>query len=136
MKQVWAAVATAGVFLAGAGTAGAASWHDLKDMTVPGVRFHEGHYKFNAQGRNHGAFEWTGYLNDTSVRDHHNVYVEVRVEGHSPMRYYGKQGRTVSLHRFNWDGAQQYTDDAYLRACVDRGVAKWDLCSTEVHYAK
>ncbi|MDU8997523.1 MULTISPECIES: hypothetical protein [Streptomyces] len=136
MKKSWAGVVAAGVFLTGAGTAAAAAWHELPEMTVQGVYFYEGRYKFNPPGQNHGAFEWAGYLHDAVARDGHNVYMQVRVEGHGAVRYYGKQGRTVSLHKSNWDGAQQYTDDAYIRACVDRGAAQSDLCTAELHYKK
>ncbi|WP_393083419.1 hypothetical protein [Streptomyces sp. LN704] len=136
MKRVWAGVVAAGVFMVGAGTAVAASWQGLPDMGVQGVRFDQGKYKFNPAGQNHGAFEWAGYLHDSLARDGRNVYMQVRVEGHGPVRYYGKRGRTVLLHKSNWDGAQQYTDDAYIRACVDRGAAQWDLCSRELHYKK
>ncbi|MET9120776.1 hypothetical protein [Streptomyces sp. NPDC004528] len=136
MKRVWVGVVTAGVFLAGAGTAVAAGWKDLEDMGVKGVSFSEGKYRFHPAGHNHGAFEWSGRLQDVATRDRHNVYLQVRVEGHGPVRYNGKQGRTVSLHGFNWDGAQQYTDDAYLRVCVDRGATRTDLCSEERHYDK
>src|SRR5690349_6568071 len=92
MKKSWSGVVAAGVFLAGAGTAAAAAWHELPEMTVQGVYFYEGRYKFNPPGRNHGAFEWAGYLHDAVARDGHNVYMQVRVEGHGAVRYYGKQG--------------------------------------------
>lgn len=134
MKTAMVGVVAAGVFLVGAGTAMAGSWHDLPQMTPTGVTFDKGQYRFNAAGQNHGAFEWTGHLKDASASDGHNVYMQVRIEGHDWVRYNGKQRQTVFMHHLNWDGAQRYTDDADLRACRDRGSLRPDNCSFTNHF--
>ncbi|MEU1162623.1 hypothetical protein ABZ372_18710 [Streptomyces sp. NPDC005921] len=95
--------------------------------------FEKGRYRFNPAGQNHGSFEWSGRLVDAAPRDGHNVFVAVRVEGHPPVRYYGKQGKAIDLHHYNWDGAQRYTDDAYITLCVDRGSIRGELCSVQLH---
>lgn len=136
MKPAVVCVVAAGVFLAGAGAAIAESWHYMPDFQARGANFQNGHYRFNPPGQNHGSFEWAGYLRDTSPRDGHNVYVRVRVEGHDGVEYYGKQGKSVFLHKSNWEASQRYTDDAYVRACVDRGTVWLDDCSGEVHFRK
>ncbi|PZT69527.1 hypothetical protein DN402_23500 [Streptomyces sp. SW4] len=121
----------AGLFFGGAGAAVAASWHELPQMHTTGVEFADGEYKFNPAGKNHGSFEWRGYLRDDAPRDGHNVYMQVKVEGHGWVRYNGKQRKTVHMHHSNWDGAQRYTEKAYIRACRDRGSLRPDNCSPE-----
>jgi hypothetical protein len=134
VKNVVVGLVAAGVFAGGAGVAVAGSWHELPVLPSSGVKFYGGHYKFNEARVNHGAFEWKGKLQDKSKGDGHNVYMLSKIEGHDWQRYYGKQGRTVSLHRSNWDGAQAYTTNAYLRACRDRGSLRPDNCSEIVHH--
>ncbi|MFJ4929691.1 hypothetical protein [Streptomyces sp. NPDC088736] len=133
MKTAMVGAVVAGAFLLGAGAATAQSWYDLPVLKETGVSFTDGQYRFNPAGRHHGAFEWTGRLRDTSAGDGHNVYLRIRVEGHGWVRYYGKQRQTVRMHHFNWDGAQQYTDDAYVQACRDLGSARRDNCSALLH---
>jgi hypothetical protein len=135
MKRAVVGLVAAGVFLAGAGTAVASSWQRLPELAVKGsAAFEEGHYRFNPAERNHGSFEWTGYLNDISPDDDHNGYLQVRVEGHDWVRYYGKQRKRVYLHHSNWDGAQRYTINAFIRVCLDRGTLRPDNCSHELHF--
>jgi hypothetical protein len=98
------------------------------------VQFAHGQYRFNEAAQNHGSFEWSGQLKDALPGDNNNVYMLVRVEGHDWVRYDGKQRQTVFLHHSNWDGAQQYTDDADLRACRDRGTLRPDNCSPTRHF--
>jgi hypothetical protein len=134
MKKVLVGVAAAVAFLGGAGTAVADAWRELPDMTPSGVHFHHGEYRFNPPERNHGAFEWVGQLKDDMPNDGHNVYMLARAEAHAWSRYNGKQRRTIFMHHFTWSGAQRYTDDAYIRACRDRGSLRPDNCSPELHY--
>jgi hypothetical protein len=136
MRKVLAGVLAAGAFLMGAGTAvGAGGWPAIPLLKSGGVRFLEGEYRFNPADQNHGAFEWKGKLKDTDVQDGHNVYMQVRVEGHAWVRYSGQQGKTVSLHHSNWDGAQRYTTKAEIRACRDRGSLHPDNCSPTAKYS-
>ncbi|MER7685796.1 hypothetical protein [Streptomyces sp. NPDC097610] len=134
MKTAMVGVVAAGVFLVGAGTSMAGAWHELPRMKPTGAQFDQGQYRFNAAAQNHGAFEWAGQLKDALPDDNNNVYMQVRVEGHDWVRYNGKQRQTVFLHHSNWDGAQQYTDDADLRACRDRGSLRPDNCSPTRHF--
>ncbi|SES42525.1 hypothetical protein SAMN04487983_105250 [Streptomyces sp. yr375] len=136
MRKVWVGVLAAGAFLVGAGTAvGTVDWHGMPELNSSGVRFRGGEYRFNPAGQNHGAFEWKGKLKDADAEDGHNVYVLVRVEGHSWVRYNGKQGKTVHLHHSNWDGAQRYTNQADIRACRNRGSLHPDNCSVTKSYS-
>ncbi|MFD9039261.1 hypothetical protein [Streptomyces bottropensis] len=135
MKRAMVGVVAAGLLLAGAGAALAAQQQgSIPLLDTRGVEFAEGHYKFNPPGTNHGAFEWSGLLSDIDTGDGHNVYVQVRVEGHGWARYYGKQQREVRMHHFNWSGAQQYTNDAKIRACRDRGSLRPDNCSPTLSF--
>ncbi|MFJ8104757.1 hypothetical protein [Streptomyces sp. NPDC096132] len=135
MKKVLASVMAAAAFLAGAGTAvGAGDWRAIETLRSPGVKFQQGDYRFNPPGRNHGAFEWRGRLRDADKEDGHNVYMEVRVQGHDWVAYYGKQGKTVFMHHLNWDGAQRYTNHAFVRSCRDKGTLRPDNCSMARHY--
>ncbi|WP_215455332.1 hypothetical protein [Streptomyces sp. ATCC 21386] len=129
MKRAMAGVVAAGLLLTGAGVALAAQKGSIPHLDTRGVEFLQGHYKFNPPGTNHGSFEWSGLLKDDDADDGHNVYVQVRVEGHGWARYYGKQRRTVRVHHSDWSGAQQYTDNAELRVCRDRGSLRPDNCS-------
>lgn len=129
MKRAFLGVVAAGLMVAGVGTSVADSWHKVGSMSTTGADFLEGRYRFNSSERNHGSFEWEGKLRDTKVADGHNVYVMVRVESHAWSRYKGKQGKTVTLHHSNWDGAQLYTDDAEMKVCRDRGSLRPDNCS-------
>ncbi|MGW0843259.1 hypothetical protein ACWD26_24565 [Streptomyces sp. NPDC002787] len=136
MKKVWVGVAAAGLILGASVTAFAASVKgDIPLLHTAGVEFRGGEYKFNEPGTNHGAFEWWGRLKDKYPNDGHNVYVQVRVEGHGWARYYGKQRATVSMHHADWDGAQRYTDNAEIRVCRDRGSLRPDNCSPTQKYA-
>ncbi|MFI5871575.1 hypothetical protein ACIBAH_03885 [Streptomyces sp. NPDC051445] len=100
-----------------------------------GVEFSGGKYKFNRPGVKHGAFEWWGQLTDTSIGDGHNVYVEVKVQGHDWVRHYGKQGRATSLHKLSWDGAQRYTAKVMFRVCRDRGAIRPNNCAATFLYS-
>ncbi|MFG2935989.1 hypothetical protein [Streptomyces sp. NPDC048282] len=133
MKKALTGVVVVGAFLAGAGTALAAPWRDLPKLQTPGVALENGHYRFNSAERNHGSFEWDGDLRDTLPADGNNGYAEVRVEGHTWVRYDGKDRAKVHLHHSNWDGAQRYTDDADMRVCLDRSFHP-DSCTGVVHF--
>ncbi|WP_330349862.1 hypothetical protein [Streptomyces sp. NBC_00582] len=136
MKKVVLGLATAGLVLSAAVTAFASPVKGgIPALTSDGIAFTEGRYKFNRPGTNHGAFEWRGVLTDVLSGDGHNVYVEAKVEGHDWLRYYGKQRRSVRLHKSNWDGAQRYTGNARLRACRDRGSLHPDNCAPEQIYS-
>ncbi|MFF4584054.1 hypothetical protein [Streptomyces sp. NPDC001388] len=132
MKRAWTAALAAGLFFVGVGTAAADAWKKLPEMHPTGVVFRDGTYRFNPAERNHGAFEWAGYLEDGAPDDGHNVYVQARVESHGWSRYDGKQRRTVYMRHSNWDGAQRYTQRAEIRACRDRGSLRPDNCSPTV----
>ena len=135
MKRVAVGAVVAGLIFAAAGAALALEQGRIPKLQSAGSQFDEGAYKFNPPGANHGAFEWSGTLTDTSPRDGHNVYVQVKVEGHGWARYYGTQGRAVWLHHSDWSGSQRYTDDAWIRVCRDRGVLNPDNCSRVVHFS-
>ncbi|MFF1542552.1 hypothetical protein [Streptomyces sp. NPDC058291] len=100
----------------------------IPTLATTGVAFTGGKYVFNRPGVNHGAFEWSGRLRDELTDDRHNVYVEVKIQGHDWVRYYGKQRSSVMLHQSNWNGAQRYTGEARIRACRDRGSLRPDNC--------
>ncbi|MFD3929390.1 hypothetical protein [Streptomyces sp. NPDC058614] len=134
MKRAVVGVLAGALIFTGAGTALAAWGKSMPLLESAGVEFAQGRYKFNPAGTNHGSFEWKGKLRDLSPGDGHNVYMQVRVEGHDWVRYYGKQGRSVSLHQSNWDGAQRYTTEVYIRACRDRGALRPDNCSRTKFY--
>ncbi|MBP5863823.1 hypothetical protein F3K20_14030 [Streptomyces scabiei] len=125
----------AGLIFTAAGAALAAEQGEIPRLQAPGAAFVDGRYKFNPPGTNHGSFEWAGILKDTNLRDGHNVYVQVRVEGHGWARYYGKQRSAVRLHHSNWSGSQRYTDDAAIRVCRDRGALHPDNCSRTEHFS-
>jgi hypothetical protein len=129
MKRAIIGAVTAGLILTAAGTALAVQSGPIPRLDSGGVEFTDGKFKFNPPGTNHGAFEWSGRLTDLFNNDGHNVYMQVRVEGHSWVRYNGKQRGSVWMHHSNWDGAQRYTDDAKIRACRDRGSLRPDNCS-------
>lgn len=136
MRSVLVGALATGAFLVGAGAAaGVTNWHDMPVLKSGGVRFLDGQYLFNPAGINHGAFEWKGDLADADTEDGHNVYMLVRVEGHGWVRYNGKQGRTVSLHHSNWDGAQRHTVNAEIKACRNRGSLHPDNCSFAKKYS-
>ncbi|MDX3689579.1 hypothetical protein PV726_04350 [Streptomyces europaeiscabiei] len=129
MKKALVGMVAAGLVLSGAGAALAAQQGKIPALESQGVKFLMGNYKFNPPGTHHGSFEWTGLLRDSVPEDGHNVYVQVRVEGHGWARYYGKQRRTVRMQHADWSGSQRYTDDAEMRACRDRGSLRPDNCS-------
>ncbi|WP_340379753.1 hypothetical protein U5640_30665 [Streptomyces sp. SS7] len=132
MKKVVLGLAAAGLVLSAGVTAFASpSKGGIELLESDGIAFSQGWYKFNRPGVNHGAFEWSGLLTDAMANDGHNVYVDVRIEGHDWVRYYGKQRRSVRLHKSNWAGAQRYTGHARLRACRDRGSLRPDNCAAE-----
>ncbi|MDX2526833.1 hypothetical protein [Streptomyces europaeiscabiei] len=136
MRKLAVGALAVSLFAMGAGTAVAASWHDIPTMSTGGGKFHHGDYRWHPAGTNHGAFEWQGQLQDTDHDDDHNVYMQVKVEGYDWSRYYGKQKKTVSLNYLNWAPAQQYTDDAYIRICRDKGSLNPDNCSSTKHYQR
>lgn len=136
MRKLAAGVLTAALFATGAGTAFAASWHKIPTLTTGGAKFYDGQYKFWPAGQHHGAFEWKGKLQDTDSGDGHNVYMQVKVEGYDWSRYNGKQKKTVPLDYYNWDGAERYTVNAYIRVCRDKGSLHPDNCSVTKHYKR
>ena len=129
MNRAVVGVVAAGLIFAGAGAAVADWGKPIPLLTSEGAQFRDGRYKFNPAGTNHGSFEWLGRLQDTFPDDGHNAYVEVGVEGRDWVRYYGKQGRSVSLHQSNWVGSQRYTSEARIRVCRDRGAIHPNNCS-------
>ncbi|MFE7836380.1 hypothetical protein ACFU53_10070 [Streptomyces sp. NPDC057474] len=135
MKRATIGIVAAGLVLTGAGAALAVQQGSIPKLETRGVEFTDGHYKFNPPGTNHGSFEWSGLLRDVNAGDGHNVYVQVRVEGHGWARYYGKQRRAVRVHHSDWSGAQRYTDDASIRVCRDRGSLRPDNCSPAQSFA-
>ncbi|MFE0250487.1 hypothetical protein [Streptomyces sp. NPDC059010] len=60
--------------------------------------------------------------------------VQVRVEGYDWSRFNGKQKKTVWLDKLSYDGAALHTDDAWIRACRDRGSLHPDNCSVTKEY--
>ncbi|MEU3616702.1 hypothetical protein ABZ725_31025 [Streptomyces sp. NPDC006872] len=132
VKRVVLGVASVGLVLSAAVAAFASPVKGgIPRLDTEGVRFSGAKYEFNRPGVNHGAFEWSGLLEDRSATDGHNVYVEAKVHGHEWVRYYGKQRSSVRLHKSNWDGAQRYTGEARLRVCRDRGSLRPDNCIPE-----
>ncbi|MEU9137134.1 hypothetical protein AB0D33_14405 [Streptomyces sp. NPDC048404] len=136
MRKLAVGVLAGGIFALSAGTAMAVSWHDIPTLTTGGASFKDGQYAFWPSGQNHGAFEWKGNLKDTDNGDGHNVYIQVRVEGYDWSRYNGKQRTSVPLDKLNWDGAAQYTSNAYIRVCRDKGSLNPDNCSPTKHYQR
>ncbi|MFJ2609596.1 hypothetical protein ACIQOU_09290 [Streptomyces sp. NPDC091279] len=136
MRKLAVGVLAGGLFALSAGTAMAASWHNMPTVETGGARFLGGKYVFQPPGSKHGAFEWKGNLQDSGKTDGNNVYVQVRVEGYSWSRYNGKQKKTVALHKLNWDGAALHTDNAYIRVCRDKGSLNPDNCSPTKHYKR
>ncbi|MCX5263376.1 hypothetical protein [Streptomyces sp. NBC_00199] len=129
VKRAVLGVASVGLVLSAAVAAFASPAKGvIPTLETAGVAFTEGKYVFNRPGVNHGAFEWSGRLQDVISTDRHNVYVEVKIQGHGWVRYYGKQRGAVELHKSNWNGAQRYTGEARLRACRDRGTLRPDNC--------
>ncbi|MFE1923479.1 hypothetical protein ACFW91_13035 [Streptomyces asoensis] len=131
MKRAALGLAAVGLMFGGtvAAVAYSPAQGPIPNLDSPGVEFTSGHYKLNRPGVNHGAFEWWGRLSDTIMTDRHNVYVEVKVQGHGWVRYYGKQRGSVWLHRSNWNGAQRYIGEAKFRVCRDRGTLRPDNCA-------
>ncbi|WP_328772144.1 hypothetical protein [Streptomyces sp. NBC_00286] len=134
MRKLAAGALVVGLFAMGAGTAVAASWHDMPTFSTGGAKLHHGEYAWHPAGTHHGAFEWKGKLQDTDHDDGHNVYVQVKVEGYGWSRYNGKQKKTVSIGARNWAAPQRYTDDADIRVCRDKGSFNPDNCSVSKHY--
>ncbi|MDX3517488.1 hypothetical protein [Streptomyces scabiei] len=134
MKRTMVGIVAAGLVLTGAGAALAAQRGAIPVLDTRGAEFFDGRYKFNNPGTNHGAFEWSGVLRDSKPGDGHNVYVQVRVEGHGWARYYGRQRSSVRMSHLDWSGAQRYTDDASMRVCRDRGSLRPDNCSPTVDF--
>nr|WP_253267817.1 hypothetical protein [Streptomyces asoensis] len=130
MKRAVLGLAAVGLMFGGAVAAVASPAEGgIPHLESAGVEFSGGYYKLNRPGVNHGAFEWWGRITDTIAGDRHNVYVEVQVQGHDWVRYYGKQRSSVRLHQSNWDGAQRYISRAKLRVCRDRGTLRPDNCA-------
>ncbi|MFI9805598.1 hypothetical protein ACIHEJ_14730 [Streptomyces sp. NPDC052301] len=61
--------------------------------------------------------------------------MEVKVEGHDWIRYYGKQRQAVFMHHSNWDGAERYIEDARFHVCRDKGAFRPDNCSPELRFS-
>ncbi|MFI1027293.1 hypothetical protein [Streptomyces sp. NPDC020951] len=136
VKRVVLGVTVAGLVLSAAVAAFALPvGGTIPNLHSPGVDFDNGRYEFNRPGTNHGAFEWWGRLTDASPNDGHNVYAEVKIVGHDWVRYYGRQGSSVQLHKSNWDGAQRYTGQARFRVCRDRGSLRPDNCAPAKLYS-
>ncbi|WP_308400727.1 hypothetical protein [Streptomyces sp. AS02] len=145
-RKLAVGVLATGLFLTGMGTAFAgadggssevqarAAWKNIPKLTSGGVEFYSGQYKFEPSHTNHGAFHWKGNLKDASPNDGHNVYMQVKVEGYDWNRFNGKQKKTVWLDKLVWDGAALHTDDAWIRACRDRGSLRPDNCSATKAY--
>jgi hypothetical protein len=125
---------TAGLFALGAGTAVAASWHNIPTLDTGGAEFANGQYKLWPSGQQDGAFEWHGDLTDTDDNDGHNVYVQVKVEGFDWNRYNGKQKQTVHLSNRNWAPSEQYVEHAEIRVCRDKGSFNPDNCGAIQKY--
>ncbi|MEU9706507.1 hypothetical protein [Streptomyces sp. NPDC047981] len=104
-------------------------------MTTRGVQA-TGKYTWEPRGHNHGGFHFDVTLKDDEVADGHNVYLESKVQGYSWSRLYGVQRKTVKLKKVVYDGAAQYTDDVWLRACRDRGSLRPDNCADTLHYER
>ncbi|MEU9994776.1 hypothetical protein [Streptomyces sp. NPDC050848] len=132
MRKLATVAVAAGLFLGGAGVAVADGWHDLPTMTTHGV-VANGKYKWEPKGQNRGGFHFDVKLRDNEATDGHNVYVETKVEGYSWSRLYGVQRKTVTLKKVIYDGAAQYTKEAWIRACRDRGSLRPDNCSDTVY---
>lgn len=132
MRKLATVAVAAGLFLGGAGVAVADAWHAFPKMTSRGV-VATGKYKWEPKGQNHGGFHFNVTLKDDEATDGHNVYVETKVEGYSWSRLYGVQRKTVTLDKVIYDGAAQYTQNAWLRVCRDRGSLRPDNCADTVH---
>ncbi|MFF9013068.1 hypothetical protein ACF09C_08890 [Streptomyces sp. NPDC014870] len=102
-------------------------------METPGLTA-GGDYKWEPRGQNHGGFHFKLTLTDADPADGHNVYVETKVEGYSWSRIYGVQRKSVRLDKVIYDGAAQYTNEAWLRACRDRGSLRPDNCAQTLRY--
>ncbi|MEU9862041.1 hypothetical protein AB0D99_14275 [Streptomyces sp. NPDC047971] len=96
----------------------------------------KGTYKWEPKGQNHGGFHFRLSLKDADPADGHNVYVESKVEGYSWSRLYGKQKKTVQLDKVIYDGAAQYTNEAWIRACRDRGSLRPDNCADTASFKR
>ncbi|MFJ4899315.1 hypothetical protein [Streptomyces sp. NPDC088727] len=130
-----AAVATA-LFVGGMGTAVAGTWHLIPKLGTNGAAFVKGTYAWEPRGQNHGGFHFRGSLTDTSKSDGNNVYVQAKVEGYGWNRFSGKQGKAVPLDKVVYDGAAQFTKDAWVRVCRDRGSIHPDNCTVTKHYQR
>ncbi|MFD9032083.1 hypothetical protein ACFVZW_13165 [Streptomyces sp. NPDC059567] len=135
MRKLATVAVAAGLFLGGAGAAAADGWHNLPRMDTRGV-IATGKYKWELRGQNHGGFNFEVKLKDDDATDGHNVYVESKVEGYSWSRLYGTQRKTVTLKKVIYDGAAQYTNEAWLRVCRDRGSLRPDNCADTLHYLR
>ncbi|WP_349775403.1 hypothetical protein [Streptomyces vilmorinianum] len=129
------AVAT-GLFLGGAGVAVADAWKSLGQMQTLGAELQDPEYRWWPKGQNHGGFNFRGRLKDLAPEDGHNVYVEVKVEGYSWNRFKGVQKKTIALDKVVYDGAAQYTKDADIRVCRDRGSLRPDNCTFPKSYRR
>lgn len=157
-RNLTVAVLVTGLSLTGAGTVLAAGLTskptgvvegraagEIPKLTSGGVAF-QGRYRFEppcgaADGPrgcpNRGAFHFSGKLEDTAPGDGHNVYVQVRVEGHRNwMRFDGRQKDTVELNWLVYDGSELATRDAWIRVCRDKGSFNPDNCSKARHYSR
>ncbi|MEU5630552.1 hypothetical protein ACH47C_02795 [Streptomyces rishiriensis] len=129
MNRTVAGVLAVGLLLAGMGSAVADSWRPIKATTTTGAAFESAEHRFNPPERDRGSFEWRGNLRDDDYGDGHSVYLQVRVEGYSWVRYDGKQRQSVRLHHSMRAGAQRHTDHAEIRVCRNRGSLHPDNCS-------
>ncbi|MGW6568487.1 hypothetical protein [Streptomyces sp. NPDC054975] len=129
MRKLATVAVAAGLFLGGAGAAVADSWKSLGQMLTLGAELQVPEYRWWPKGENHGGFNFRGRLKDLDPNDGHNVYVEAKVEGYSWNRFKGVQKKTVPLNKVVYDGAAQYTKDAEIRVCRDRGTLRPDNCT-------
>ncbi|MFD7321465.1 hypothetical protein ACFV9D_10290 [Streptomyces sp. NPDC059875] len=130
MRKLATVAVAAGLFLGGMGVAVADSgWKAIGPMRTDGAELRAAQYKFWPKGQNHGGFHLKGALRDVLPDDGHNVYAEVRVEGYDWNRFSGVQKKTVQLDKVVYDGAAQYTKNARIRVCRDRGTLRPDGCT-------
>ncbi|WP_329118193.1 hypothetical protein [Streptomyces sp. NBC_01353] len=136
MRKLATVAVAAGLFLGGAGAATADGWKSLGEMQTLGAELQYPEYRWWPKGENHGGFSFRGRLKDLDSKDGHNVYVQVKVEGYSWNRFNGQQKKTVAMNKVVYDGAAQYTRNADIRVCRDRGSLRPDNCTPTKSYSR
>ncbi|MGW2658308.1 hypothetical protein ACWC1D_32245 [Streptomyces sp. NPDC001478] len=134
MRKLTALAVTGALFFGGVGAAVAGGWSHIPRLKTTGAAFEKGTYKWESKNVNHGGFHIKGRLKDISGGDENNVYVQVKVEGYGWNRFNGKQGKKIQLDKIVYDGAAQYTRNASVRVCRDRGSLRPDNCSFTKSY--